>query len=195
MFERFTEAAREVVVTAQSEAALLSHNYVGTEHLLLGLLDVGGPGGEVLRDLGVTREAVRREVVHVVEGGTSGPFTPSDASALEAIGIDLQAVRLRAEEAFGPGALDRPRPGRRRRRRRCGRSAELGSPLTPRAKKVLELSLREALNLRHHHVGTEHVLMGLLAEGEGLAVQLLIRLRADPQLVRARVLDRIGRVA
>lgn len=117
------------------------------------------------------------------------------------LGIDFDVVRARVEAVFGPGALDSPRvppaPGKRRRwRSRTCQPAGNGSiPFTPRAKKVLELGLREALRLRHDWVGPEHLLMGLLREGEGLAAELLVSAGADLGPLRQDVLDRLRRVA
>jgi prophage maintenance system killer protein len=139
MFQRFTERARRVVQLAQEEARLLRHNYVGTEHLLLGLLHEG-------------------------EGVA--------AKALESLGISLEAVRAQVEEIIGRGQI----------------TPSGHIPLTPRTKKVLELSLREALRLGHHYIGTEHILLGLIREGEGLAAQVLTRLGADHGRLRGQVL-------
>jgi ATP-dependent Clp protease ATP-binding subunit ClpC len=140
MFERFTDRARRVVVLAQEEARMLSHNYIGTEHLLLGL-------------------------IHEGEGVA--------AKALESLGISLEAVRQQVEEIIGQG-----------------QQAPSGHiPFTPRAKKVLELSLRESRQLGHHYIGTEHILLGLLREGEGVAAQVLVRLGADLNRVREQVIQ------
>jgi ATP-dependent Clp protease ATP-binding subunit ClpA len=184
MFERFTDRARKATVDAQVAARDLGHGYIGTEHLLLGLLQAGGIAARVLGGLGVTAAAVERQVLAEVG---RGPLGPGDAEALGAIGIDLEEVRRRVEAAFGPGALQW-RPGRG-----CGRSKlppfAGRTPFTPRAKKVLELSLREALALKHNYIGTEHILLGLVREGEGLAMLVLTRLGAGPDVIRARVLD------
>jgi len=140
MFERFTDRARRVVVLAQEEARMLNHNYIGTEHILLGL-------------------------IHEGEGVA--------AKALESLGISLDAVRQQAEDIIGKG-----------------QQAPSGHiPFTPRAKKVLELSLREALQLGHNYIGTEHILLGLIREGEGVAAQVLIKLGADLNRVRQQVLQ------
>jgi len=199
VFERFTRSARQVVVLAQQEARRLDHGYIGTEHLLLGILmqeeDVGG---RALRALGVTHESAVQEVLQIL--GPSASIT--DADALAAIGIVLDTVRRVIEEGFGAGALER-RPARRRRLRRRRRlwvsktCHPIGGfvPLTRRAKKVLELSLRQALVLGDKHVGTEHILLGLLIEGQGLAARVLQQLGVNPSDVRAQVLARIGRVA
>ncbi len=140
MFERFTDRARRVVVLAQEEARMLNHNYIGTEHILLGL-------------------------IHEGEGVA--------AKALESLGISLEAVRQQVEEIIGQG-----------------QQAPSGHiPFTPRAKKVLELSLREALQLGHNYIGTEHILLGLIREGEGVAAQVLVKLGADLNRVRQQVIQ------
>ncbi|MEA2533015.1 MAG: ATP-dependent Clp protease ATP-binding subunit ClpC, partial [Actinomycetota bacterium] len=140
MFERFTDRARRVVVLAQEEARLLNHNYIGTEHILLGLISEG-------------------------EGVA--------AKALESLGISLEAVRQQVEEIIGTGSS----------------SPQGHIPFTPRAKKVLELSLREALQLGHNYIGTEHILLGLIREGEGVAAQVLQKLGADLGRVRQQVIQ------
>jgi ATP-dependent Clp protease ATP-binding subunit ClpC len=140
MFERFTDRARRVVVLAQEEARMLNHNYIGTEHILLGL-------------------------IHEGEGVA--------AKALESLGISLEAVRQQVEEIIGQG-----------------QQAPSGHiPFTPRAKKVLELSLREALQLGHNYIGTEHILLGLIREGDGVAAQVLVKLGADLNRVRQQVIQ------
>ncbi len=140
MFERFTDRARRVVVLAQEEARMLNHNYIGTEHILLGL-------------------------IHEGEGVA--------AKALESLGISLDGVREQVQEIIGQG-----------------QQAPSGHiPFTPRAKKVLELSLREALQLGHNYIGTEHILLGLIREGEGVAAQVLVKLGADLNRVRQQVIQ------
>ncbi|WP_296138169.1 ATP-dependent Clp protease ATP-binding subunit [uncultured Tessaracoccus sp.] len=140
MFERFTDRARRVIVLAQDEAKLLNHSYIGTEHILLGL-------------------------IHEGEGVA--------AKALESLGISLEQVREQVEEIIGTG--QQPPSGH--------------VPFTPRAKKVLELSLREALQMNHNYIGTEHMLLGLIREGEGVAASVLIKLGADLNRVRNTVLQ------
>src|SRR6187431_3539687 len=143
MFERFTDRARRVVVLAQEEARMLNHNYIGTEHILLGL-------------------------IHEGEGVA--------AKALESLNISLEAVRQQVEEIIGQG-----------------QQAPSGHiPFTPRAKKVLELSLREALQLGHSYIGTEHILLGLIREGEGVAAQVLNKLGADLNRVRQQVIQLVS---
>jgi len=145
MFERFTDRARRVIVLAQQEARLLGHGYIGTEHLLLGLLADGG--------------------------GTA-------AQALESLGVTLDAAREQVREMVGEG--QQPQQGH--------------IPFTPRAKRVLELSLREALNLGDDHIGTEHLLLGLLAEADDVGAQIVARLGASPRAVRDKVIELTGAV-
>ncbi|HYT25159.1 MAG TPA: Clp protease N-terminal domain-containing protein [Actinomycetota bacterium] len=183
MFERFTRQAREVVVGAQGAARRLGDDRIGTEHLLLGLLAEGtGVAAMVLAGLGVTSEAVEGELAG--RRPRPGRLGPADAEALEAIGIDLEAIRRRAEEAFGAGALERAT------RRRRGRL-----PFTKQAKQALEASLREAVALGHHYLGTEHVLLGLLRQPDELAAIVLRALEVPPEVVRARVLAELRRVS
>jgi len=176
MFERFTNEARDVVVGAQNEARGLGHRYIGTEHLLLSLLHPKrGAAGAILADAGVTAERVRADLQRLLGEPRLGQL---DAAALEAIGIDLDAVRAKIEETFGPGALDPPPPARRRGRFRrqsdpdCPPTGHI--PFTARSKKVLELSLREAVRFKHRFIGSEHILLGLLREGGGLAAKVLV---------------------
>jgi ATP-dependent Clp protease ATP-binding subunit ClpA len=159
MFERFTREARQTVVQAQAEAAALHHPRIGTEHLLLGLVgQEGTPAAAALARHGLTRATVL--------GSVSALVGDLDAEALTTLGIDLDAVRERVESTFGPGALDDPA-------RRRGATAAGHLPFTSRAKKVLELSLREALALKHRHIADGHIALGLLREGEGLAMKII----------------------
>ena len=139
MFEHFTDRARRALLLAQEEARLLNHNFIGTEHMLVGL-------------------------IHEGEGVA--------AKALGSIGISLEAVREKVEERRGP----------------AGMSTSASAPFTPRAKKVLDLSLREALQLGHSYIGTEHMLLGLIREGEGAGAQVLVSLGADLSQVRQQVI-------
>jgi ATP-dependent Clp protease ATP-binding subunit ClpA len=195
VFERFTQAAREVVVHAQEEARDLRHGYIGTEHLLLALLrEPSSVARRALDRLGIERDAVRSDVVRLVGEGPPNRLGERDAEVLRSIGIDLGEVRRRLEEAFGPGALerrDRVRHGWRRRKR-CESIAD-DIPFTPRAKKVLELSLREARQLGHGYVGTEHILLGLVREREGMAARILAQRGASDQRVRNVVIDELAR--
>lgn len=187
MFERFTTAARAAVVDAQQYAREFGHPEIGAGHVLLGVLgDEQAPASRVLVDLGLNRTAL---VAQVQADGSL------DAAALASLGIDLAAVRQRAEEAFGPGALDR---GRRQRRGLFGRRGAGGHiPFDREAKSALEGSLRAALAHHHHYIGTEHLLLGLLATKPGTALDLLRRagLQAEPATVETRLIDELGRVA
>jgi ATP-dependent Clp protease ATP-binding subunit ClpA len=187
MFERFTPPARSAVVLAQEEARELGHGFIGTEHLLLGLLREGsGPGPRALARLGIAHDDVRADVVRFV-----GTPDRGDQELLETLGIDLDEVRRRVEDTFGPGALDRAR--RRWGKGRCEDAPPGGRiPFTPRAKKVLELSLREAERLHHGHIGTEHILLGLSREGQGLAAKVLESRGAPGEAVRAAVDQELG---
>jgi ATP-dependent Clp protease ATP-binding subunit ClpA len=195
MFERFTQPARNAVVHAQEEARDLRHGYIGTEHLLLGLLrEPSGAAKRALDRLGIERDAVRSDVVRLVGVGPPTGLGEQDAEALRSIGIDLDEVRRRLEEAFGTGALERRDRVRRgwRRKKRCETVAG-HIPFTPRAKKVLELSLREAVQLGHGYIGTEHLLLGLVREREGLAARILAQRGAPDQLVRIMVIEELAR--
>jgi len=175
MFERFTDEARNAVVAAQREASALDHGWIGTEHLLLALLaDADGRGGRVLRDFGVDVAWARSEVERIVGRGEPD----LDADALATLGIDLDAVRERVERTFGAGALSR---------RRCRRGLMTGGalPFTARAKKALELSLREAIAMGDDHIGSEHLLLGLAREGDGVAGRILRSRGIDGDTVRA----------
>ena len=185
MFERFTTQAREVVVAAQAVARDLGHHEVGDQHLLLALFGTGGVAATVLRGAGTDLPAVREAVVRGEDPG----------EALSALGIDLGEVRRRAEEVFGPGALDRPS---RRQRGRLGRW--FGSDhlrFTAPAKKVLERSLREAQSLGHGYLGTEHLLLGILAAGDSAANRALRRsgVVLDHETARAAVVEELRRSA
>jgi len=165
MFERFTDEARTVVAAAGRHAGALHHGWIGTEHLLLGILDDRSTRpARLLGDRGVTGEWVHEEVERIVGRGEPD----IDADALATLGIDLDAVRERVERTFGPGALSR-RPCRRGGLLRGGAER----PLTPRAKKVLELSLREAVERGDGFIGAEHLLLGLVREGDGVAGRIL----------------------
>jgi ATP-dependent Clp protease ATP-binding subunit ClpA len=185
MFERFTAAARGVVVEAQTQARVLAHSEILAEHLLLGVLaDSTSLGAGALRDLGLDQDALAREVA------TLGA---ADEDALRAIGIDLAIVRQRVEEAFGPGALDQPRPKRAGLRRRVVSVSRL--PFTDPAKQALTQSLHQAVALRHGYIGTDHLLLGLLADDQTPAARTLARLGVDPAVVRTRVRDALRRAA
>jgi len=172
MFERFSSSARETVVQAQVEARALGHDFIGTEHLLLGVAAAQSDAARVLAGHGATTETLRA----AVRKELGGP--PLDADALASIGIDLDEIRRRVEASFGPGALERCR-GRGRRSRRSG-----AIPFTPRAKQSLELALREASARGDRHIGAEHVLLGLLRDDQALAVGVLQRSGVRVERVR-----------
>jgi ATP-dependent Clp protease ATP-binding subunit ClpA len=182
MFERFTKQARHVVVSAREQAHGLGHRHVGTEHLLLGLLDPeAGTAATLLREVGLTADRVRAQIERLV--GQPSVLSPDDIAALERIGIDVEAVRTKIEESFGPGALAPEVPPTRHGL--FGRTVSRG-PLTPRAKKVLELALREAIRLKHPWIGSEHILLGLIREGAGLAAKIMVESGVDLAALRRR---------
>ena len=175
MFERFTPDARQVVERAQVEARELHSGRVGTEHLLLALLaQESSTSSAVLARHGLTHRAVADSVR--ARAGSDD----LDAEALTALGIDLDAVRDTVEASFGPGALDAPAP-----RRRAGFGGHI--PFSPRAKKAIELSLREAIALQQKTITDGHITLGLLRGADGRAIQVLAGLGADPAAVRRDV--------
>jgi ATP-dependent Clp protease ATP-binding subunit ClpA len=198
MFERFTHASRDVVIRAQEEARDLQQSPIGTQHVLLALLaDPAGPvaTAPALTAKGIDARFVRAEVIRLAGPGTA-PTDPlpdadaDDAAALKAIGIDLAAVRRAIEENFGPGALRLPRTTTPKRRGllRRGRTFTSGHiPFSPRSKKTLELSLREAIRLKHNFIAPEHLMLGILRGGEGLAMQILTEAGVDPGQLREDV--------
>jgi ATP-dependent Clp protease ATP-binding subunit ClpA len=202
MFERFTRPARETVTSAMAEAERLGHPHTATEHLLLALTSDGDDvGRRVLRELGVTRQAVERELR---AAGERGGLSEDDARALQTLGIDLDEVRRQAEASFGPGALQRPRrrAGRarllrgRRRQERQERQEHCRRPFTSASKQVLEVSLREAIALKHNYIGTEHLLLALVrVRGGDLAADILQALGVPPGAVRSRVLGAVRRAS
>jgi ATP-dependent Clp protease ATP-binding subunit ClpA len=187
VFERFTSQARAVVVGAEEESRRLQHGYVGTEHLLLGLLRPdAGLAASLLRGAGVDLDSARDEVARRLAAPPL--LSDEDAAALRSVGIDVEAVLARMEASFGPEAVRAPDPlGRRGRRRRATRSR-----FTPSARKVLELSLREAIRLREKSIGSEHILLGLLREGRGVAVEVLVDAGVDLRRLREQAEVRRG---
>ncbi|MGC9666353.1 Clp protease N-terminal domain-containing protein [Planosporangium sp. 12N6] len=194
MFERFTMNARQVVVLSQQAARELHHPFIGTEHLLLALLDSGcGATHVILREAGVTRERVLADINRMVRPDAV-PLGEGDAAALEAIGIDLEAVRAKVEELFGPGALQPTQPEGRRgwlRRKVIGDHR----PFSVRAKKVLELSLREAVALRHNFIAPEHILLGILRESGGLAAKILAEEGLNVTVLRRQAIAALTKAA
>jgi ATP-dependent Clp protease ATP-binding subunit ClpA len=205
MLERFTDDARNVVVLAREQARELGHSWIGTEHLLLALLDPGAGGAAtLLGEAGVEAGAVRSSLArHVATPRPQGPpLTDEDAQALRTIGIDLQAVLARLEETLGSDALTVPappeRPARRRTlllRRRPARAGSGRLGFTARAKKVLELGVREAVAGHRDRIASEHLLLGLLREGHGLAATLLQEQGVDVAALRAATLRSLDTAA
>jgi Clp amino terminal domain, pathogenicity island component len=229
MLERFTDAARHVIVQAQADARRLGHDYIGCEHLLLAAAATGEPSGAALRDHGVTPERVEAEILRTIgRGQTADPLDGLDRQALASIGIDLDVVRARIEAAFGPDALTRAVPDcrgkrpawgkgplaelTRRRRRRASRPARRPAllsagahggrplrpgaaprghiPFTPRAKKSLALSLRQATELHDDHIGVQHLTLALLSMRDGMVPVILTALGASAESLRAATLAR-----
>jgi ATP-dependent Clp protease ATP-binding subunit ClpA len=195
MFERFSKDARAAVIGAQAEAKRLGHPAIGTEHLLLSLLRESN-AAVLLRDCGLTAAGVE-EAIDRLTPERPGTLGAADAAALRAIGIDLDQVRARIEENFGvvppPPPPEVTRGWRFGLRRRAAepekpRPRPIGGhlPFVPRSKKVLELSLREALRLKHREITSEHLLLALLREGEGLAASVLSDAGVDFAVLRAR---------
>jgi ATP-dependent Clp protease ATP-binding subunit ClpA len=179
MLERFTQEARQSVALTQEEARRLHHTSIGTEHLLLALLDQGGElVAEALHARGVGPADLRARIMRYLGSGEEG----LDPEALATIGIDLDQVRRATEASFGEGAL-----APKSRRRPTGHI-----PFSARAKKVLELSLREAVRLKHDHIGSGHILLGLIREGDGLACQVLVDAGVDLEELRADVVHRLS---
>jgi ATP-dependent Clp protease ATP-binding subunit ClpA len=193
MFERFTVQARGVVANAQGEAERLRHSYIGTEHLLLALLDSGsGATSVLLHDAGLTREGVTADIGRLL-GAPSDSLGEDDAAALHEIGIDLDAVRAKVEEVFGPGALQPPEP--EPRWSLLGRKQYGTYRFTARTKKVIELSLREAIALRHNFIGAEHILLGLLRDNAGVAAKVLAAAGVDVDALRRKAVASLDKAA
>lgn len=177
MFERFTEDARRVVTDAQAHARALKHPYIGTDHLLLALSDGDDAAAQALRDIGLDASRVRDGLARMIED-------PLDPEALRTLGIDLDAVREATESVFGEGALDAPAG-------RGGCTPKRHIRFTPRAKKALELSLRHALRLKHDHIGSGHILLGVLHDKESGAVRLVSGTGVDIEELWADVVRRL----
>ena len=179
MFERFGDEARQAVALAQEEAVELRHGWIGTEHLLLGVLRADGEGARLLKGFRVELAPVREEVLAIIGPGEDD----IDRDALATLGIDLDVVRERVENAFGPGALSRPGG--------C-RQGLFGppTPFSPRAKKALELTLREGIALGTRELRGDHVVLGLLREGDGVAAQILAARGVTLDAARGKVAGR-----
>jgi ATP-dependent Clp protease ATP-binding subunit ClpA len=179
VFERFTDRARKVLVDAQQHAIGLGHEYLGCEHILLGLTMGDGVSAVVLTELGVTTDRVRAAIVELVGENPHAPL--SEADALAALGIDLVEVRTRLEAAFGEGALPDRDP--------------LQPPFTPKAKALLERSLQESLGLGHGYIGTEHLLLAVIVGDGNYAEKILEGLGVEQATMRSRVLELAARDA
>ncbi len=250
MFERFTGAARQIIVEAQKEARRLGHPYIGCEHLLLAAAALDEPASEILRDQGVTPERIEALIARIIgpSARAGDPLQGLDRDALAAIGIDLDLVRTRIEAAFGPDAFARAvvahkrataarrRPAwgkgpvaelNRRLRRRHRRPPPLGQrpvgprsplqpaplqpaplqtaplqpaqapprhiPFTPRAKKSLELSLREAKALHDNYIGVQHLVLALVSMKDSIAPKILSGIGASPDSLRTAIIARYRR--
>jgi ATP-dependent Clp protease ATP-binding subunit ClpA len=176
VYDRFTELAKRAVVAARDAADALGHDHVGTGHLLLGLAQTAGSASEALRAAGLDLGRARAEVERLVREEGAADAAGRGAKALSTLGIDVAEIQRRADEAFGAGAFRYPRP-----------------PFSLRLKEVVRLSLEQARELRVERIDTEHLLLGLLAEGEGTAVQALAALDVDGDGVRREVLGRAAR--
>jgi ATP-dependent Clp protease ATP-binding subunit ClpA len=169
MFERFTDDARDAVKRAQEESRRLGHRHIGTVHLLLAVRAGTGAGANALSRHGLELDDLRERVRRLAGTGED----PIDGAALATIGIDLDEVRRAVEAEFGEGALESGRPRRGH------------IPFTPQSKKALELSLRSALALKHKHISSGHILLGLLrATGDNLSLELLAEAGVDPEELR-----------
>jgi ATP-dependent Clp protease ATP-binding subunit ClpA len=185
VFERFTSDARQAVALAQEEARRMGHDHIGCEHLLLGLLDIGsGPAADALSAFGLQSAGLRG----LVAGEAGLGSEPLDAGALASLGIDLDAVRRATEASFGPGALERGKPGRR------GSRLPGHIPFTPRAKKSLQLALRAA-KMRHSSITSGHVLLGILDLGNNAALLILAKAGVSPGALREDVSRRLTAAA
>lgn len=186
MFERFDQDARQAVFNARQEAVHAGQHQVGAEHLLAGLLAGSGIAAEALTPAGLDLAGLRARL----PAGLAAPPERLDGDALATLGIDLEAVRRATDAAFGPGALERVarRPGGRRR-------VDIGPRFRPDAKKALEMSLRNALRLGHNHIGSGHLLLGILDQPGNPALDLLADLEVSVAALRADVLHRLTRAA
>ena len=198
MLERFTRDARQLVQSARQHAERLHHNYVGCEHLLLAITEQPTATASQFDGAGATWSRIEAEIETVIGRGRADS---DDKLALAALGIDLDAVRKAVEANFGPGSLDTIERRRARGRRRWlrwwrGDCQPTGRPrFTPRAKRCLELSLREALRLKHAHIGVDHIALALLSRDDTMAWAILVRLGVDPTNLRRTILDSLRRSA
>lgn len=191
MFKRFTPEARQVVLEAQEHAVRLGHDWIGCEHLLLAVADPMTPVGSLLTEKGAPLQALE-EAISVVIG--PGPLESDDSLLLATLGIDAEEVRQAVEATFGSGALNAARTRERRgRRRRLSRrrgpciTSPARPPFTPKAKRCLELSLRESLRRKHDHIGVEHIALALLSRDDTAAWQVLLHVGIEPDQLRRAI--------
>ncbi|MFI8007033.1 Clp protease N-terminal domain-containing protein [Streptomyces sp. NPDC086010] len=177
MFEFFTDRAKRALTLSQDEAIALGHDFIGTEHLLLGLVGTDqSTAGDVLREEGVELAQAREQVVRILEAdGIVATGGQRAKDALSTLGINVEEIQRQADTNFGPGAFQYPRPA-----------------YTPNAKKALENTLSEARALGQEKFGTEHILLGMLAAGEGRGLKVLGALKVPPHRLRAAVLARVA---
>jgi ATP-dependent Clp protease ATP-binding subunit ClpA len=181
VFDRFTELAKRAVVAAQDAALSMGHDFIGTGHLLLGLAQTAGPAGEALIAHGVELRPAREKIAQTLaDAGIAATGGQPAKDALASIGIDVAEIQRRADDTFGPGAFRFPRP-----------------PFTRRAKRALQIGLREANALNDQHIDTGHLLLGLLAEGDdddgdAVAVKVLRSLNVDTEALRETVLRQMA---
>jgi ATP-dependent Clp protease ATP-binding subunit ClpA len=174
VYDRFTELTKRAIVGARDAATALGHDFTGTEHLLLGLAQTAGVASEALRAHGVELGQLRDEMVRAMAAdGISATRGQAAKDALSSLGIDLAEIRRRADENFGPDALKYPRPA-----------------FSLQAKKAVQASLRQAIELGQQRIDTEHLLLGVLAEGDGVAVRVLGTLGVDAEALRRSVIER-----
>lgn len=196
MFERFTPESRQVVVRAQEHARRLHHGWIGCEHVLVGVAESPSSAGALFRDRGAQPAALSGAILALIG---QGPGDNDDKVALAGLGIDLDEVRQAVEANFGPGSLESTTT-RWRRRRLGGRRAHCrvatgNLPFTSRAKRCLELSLRESLRLKHGFIGVEHIALALLARDDTVAWEVLVRIGIDPSELRRGIEASLGRTA
>lgn len=182
MFERFTVPAREVVEAARTHSRRLGHVWIGTEHLLAALVEIPSPAADHLIAGGLTVESVERSIGELLDDEHA-----SDRDALAHLGIDLDRVREAIEADVGPEAweADEDRPARWWQRARNSSRPSGYITFTRRAKKCLELALREAILLKHTSIGPEHILLGILREGNGMATAVIARAGISPDTLRS----------
>jgi ATP-dependent Clp protease ATP-binding subunit ClpA len=174
VYDRFTELTKRAMVGARDAATALGHDFIGTEHLLLGLAQTAGVASEALRAHGVELGQLRDETVRgLAAHGITATRGQAAKDALSSLGIDLTEIRRRANENFGPDAFKYPRPA-----------------FSVEAKKAVQASLHQAIDLGHQRIDTEHLLLGVLAESNGVPIRVLATLGVDAEALRQSLLER-----